>query len=121
MVGKVPPRDDFIRDRRGATRVPMPFPVVARDASYVWKGETLNLPSSGVLLQLPNRLAVGKQLQLELKPERVPAVTVKATVKQCPGVGLLGCEFDASIEAFEKAVNLFEGLLAFNPKLAVEV
>jgi hypothetical protein len=115
-------QDDIIRDRRGATRVPMRFPVALRDATHVWKGETLNLSSSGVLIQIPNRLPVGKQLQVELRPERMPLTTLRGEIKHSPGLGVIGIAFDtAAIESFEKAVDLFEGLLAFNPKLAVEV
>jgi hypothetical protein len=96
--------------------------VSVRDATHVWRGDAINLSSSGILLQIPNRLPVGKSLQLELKPERLPPAGMRGVVKHVIGVGLLGVQFDTqAVEAFEKAVDLFEGLLAFNPKLAVEV
>ena len=119
---KVGPTSGVLRDRRGATRVPARFPISVRDATHVWRGEAINLSGSGVLIQIPNRLPVGKSLQVELKPDRLPPATLRGTVQHTIGVGLMGINFDtAAVEAFEKAVNLFEGLLAFNPKLAVEV
>lgn len=123
MAGPKPGQpEDVLRDRRGATRVPVGFPVSVRDATHVWKGEALNLSHSGVLLKIPNRLPVGKLLQLELKPEKVPPAALRGTVRQTSGLGLLGVQFDTkAVEAFEVAVNLFEGLLAMNPRLAVEV
>ncbi len=122
----MPPRvgaaDNILRDRRGATRVPVRFPASVRDATHVWRGEALNISGSGVMIQIPNRLPVDKSLQVELKPDRLPAVTLRGVIKHTIGVGLLGIAFDTqAVEAFEKAVNLFEGLLSFNPKLAVEV
>ena len=119
-------RDDgVLRDRRGATRVPVKFPVAVRDATHVWRGEALNLSNSGVLLKVPNRLPVGKQPPAgAFKPEKLPAVSAR----EASGEADLGhgapsgwSSTPKAVEAFEKAVNLFEGLLAMNPKLAVEV
>ncbi len=113
---------EVIRDRRGATRVNFKFPVSVRDASYIWKGEVQNLSSSGTLIKVPNKIAVGKTLQLEFRPEDMRPVALTATIRHSPKTGLLGLQFDLrATEAFERAVNLFEGLLALQPELAVEV
>jgi hypothetical protein len=115
--------DDFIHDRRKATRVAFQFPVALRDTSHVWKGEVRNLSTTGCLIAVQARMAVGKVVELELKPGGMQAaVTIRGVVRHTPSLGVLGIEFDtARSEVYEKSVDLFEGLLAAQPRLAVEV
>lgn len=122
MLGRSDPKIEVIRDRRSAPRLTFAFPVVLRDASFAWKAQVENISSSGCLLRLANQLPIGKQLEVELKPQGRPATRVKGEIVHLQAGGLAGFRFfvDKS-EDYEKTVDLFEWLLAQQPGLAVEV
>ena len=122
MAGRTDPKVDVIYDRRSAPRLTFDLPVVLRDAAYAWKANIENISSSGCLLRLGNRLPVGKQLEVELKPSGRAATRVRGEIVHLQPDGLAGFRFfvDRS-EDYEKTVDLFEWLMAQKPGLAVEV
>jgi len=94
---------------------------VLRDAAYAWKAEVRNFSSTGCLLGLQNNLPVGKQLELELRPDGRGPLMLRGRIAHV-SPGLAGFELDLSqTEDYERTVDLFEWLLAQQPGLAVEV
>lgn len=118
MSGRV----DLLHDRRGAVRLAFGLPAVVRDATHAWRGELENISSTGALLRLPHAAPVGKAYELELRPEGREALRLRGEVVHSLGGGRSGFRFDvARSEDFERALDLFEWLLAQRPELAVEV
>lgn len=122
MASRTDPKVDVIHDRRSAPRLSFGFGAVLRDAAYAWKATVENISSSGCLLRLTNQLPIGKQLEIELKPEGRAATRVRGEIVHLQAGGLAGFRFFVEkSEDYEKTVDLFEWLLAQRPGLAVEV
>lgn len=118
MSGRV----DLLHDRRGAVRLAFDFPCALRDAAYAWRGEVENISSTGALLRLPNAPPVGKSYELELRPAGRESLRLRGSVVHCLPGGRAGFRFDLDkTEDFERALDIFEWLLAQRPELAVEV
>jgi len=122
-MARTDPKAELIRDRRTAPRIACTLPAVLRDAAYAWKAEVLNFSSSGCLLRVGNQHPVGKQMELELRPEgRMPTKLRGRVVHMQAERGTAGFGFDLTkTEDYEATVDLFEWYLAQQPGLAVEV
>lgn len=113
---------DDVRDRRASPRVRIAFPVNLRDLTRQWKGDVVDLSTSGCLVSVPGRIGVGQGVQLDLRPPRMEPVALRGQVIHASpggahGIGFL-CDRPGELE---RAIDLFEGLVALNPALAVEV
>jgi hypothetical protein len=115
-------RTDLLHDRRAAVRLGFEFPCVLRDASFAWRGEVENISSTGALLRLPHAAPIGKSHELELRPVGRDSIRLRGKVVHLLGAGRSGFCFDVdATDDFERALDLFEWLLAQRPELAVEV
>ncbi|MBS2031556.1 MAG: PilZ domain-containing protein [Deltaproteobacteria bacterium] len=121
-MARTDPGVELIRDRRSAPRIHFSFPVTLRDSAYEWKAEVLNISTTGALLKVHNQHAVGKSMEIELRPQgRKPERLRGKMVHVQPG-GFAGFEFNVTrSEDYEITVDLFEWLMAQKPGLAVEV
>ena len=122
-MARTDPKAELIRDRRSAPRIACTFPAVLRDAAFAWKARVVNFSSTGCLLEVQNQHPVGKDLEVELKPEGRPATKVRGKVVHFqPESRTAGFAFDlAKTEDYERTVDMFEWLMAQHPGLAVEV
>jgi len=121
-MARTDPGVELIRDRRSAPRIQFSIPATLRDSAYEWKAEVLNISTTGCLLKVHNQHAVGKSLEIELRPAARKAVRLRGRIVHAQAGGFAGYEFDLTrSEDYELTVDLFEWLMAQKPGLAVEV
>lgn len=110
-----------IVDRRGYDRVALRFPVEWADHYYEWPGECLNFGAGGVYVIGAKPLKPGKKLNVKLLPPHEAPLELAAKVAFATEDGM-GLAFDVrAAEAYERAVDLFERLIARDTNLALKV
>ena len=108
-------------DRRAYDRIPARFPVTWADHYYEWKGECLNFGAGGCYVLAEKPLKPGKKLTVKLMPPREAELELPGKVAFATSDGM-GLSLDVRApEAFERAIDLFERMIARDTSLAVRL